>query len=228
MEAAATAQGGRATPDADRTLVLRRRVRLIVTGTIAYNVVEAVVALVAGTVASSSALIGFLRDMMTHHAQAVTMSAAVHRRSTDPEVSYLAFDIMTTQQGQLGIMSGWLDLSGQTQSGGETMAWMGHAGDTEMPGMASPDEITELESLPEPQMTERFLRLMIDHHRGALEMASYATARAESPDVATLAGKMNSGQESEIDLMQDMLVERGHEPEPAQPAGAAAEHDGHG
>jgi divalent metal cation (Fe/Co/Zn/Cd) transporter len=46
----------------DRQAVLRRRVRLLVAATISYNVVEAVVALVAGTVASSVALIGFGLD----------------------------------------------------------------------------------------------------------------------------------------------------------------------
>ena len=40
-----------------RQAVLRRRIRLLVAATITYNVVEAVVALVAGTVASSVALI---------------------------------------------------------------------------------------------------------------------------------------------------------------------------
>ena len=47
---------------AGRVDVLRRRVRLIVAATLAYNTVEAVVALVAGALASSSALIGFGLD----------------------------------------------------------------------------------------------------------------------------------------------------------------------
>ena len=45
-----------------RAAALRRRVRLIVAATISYNVVEAVVAITAGTIASSSALIGFGLD----------------------------------------------------------------------------------------------------------------------------------------------------------------------
>lgn len=45
-----------------RRTLLQRRVRWIVTGTIAYNVVEAVVALVAGGLASSAALVGFGLD----------------------------------------------------------------------------------------------------------------------------------------------------------------------
>ncbi|MBB5641056.1 divalent metal cation (Fe/Co/Zn/Cd) transporter [Cryobacterium roopkundense] len=45
-----------------RKQVLRRRIRWIVAATIAYNVVEAVIAISAGTVASSAALIGFGLD----------------------------------------------------------------------------------------------------------------------------------------------------------------------
>ena len=45
-----------------RTAVLRSRIRWIVAGTIAYNVLEAVVALAAGAAASSAALLGFGLD----------------------------------------------------------------------------------------------------------------------------------------------------------------------
>lgn len=57
----------------ERRTVLRRRVRLLVAATIAYNVVEAVVALVAGTAAGSVALIGFGLDSLVE----VTSAAAV-------------------------------------------------------------------------------------------------------------------------------------------------------
>ena len=46
----------------DRRDVLRHRIRLIVAGTIAYNVLEAVVAITAGAAASSSALVAFGLD----------------------------------------------------------------------------------------------------------------------------------------------------------------------
>jgi len=46
----------------DRRAVLHRRIRLFVAATISYNVVEAVVAITAGTAASSAALIGFGLD----------------------------------------------------------------------------------------------------------------------------------------------------------------------
>jgi aryl carrier-like protein len=45
-----------------RKRVLQRRIRIIVAITITYNVIEAIIALAAGTVASSAALIGFGLD----------------------------------------------------------------------------------------------------------------------------------------------------------------------
>lgn len=165
--------------------------------------------------------IGFAQDMKVHHAQAVLMGSVLHRRSTDPQVQALALDVMTTQQGQIGIMSGWLDLWGHTQTtSGPTMAWMGHDGG--MPGMASADEIASLEALPTSELEEAYLRLMVRHHLGAVPMAAFAADRATSPDLVRLAGGMESGQAAEIELMQDMLVERGHAPEPVE------EHGTHG
>jgi len=49
-------------PDDARRSALRRRVRIIVALTIAYNVVEGVIALIAGAAADSAALIGFGLD----------------------------------------------------------------------------------------------------------------------------------------------------------------------
>ncbi|KGM13036.1 cation transporter [Cellulomonas bogoriensis] len=48
--------------ETDRVTILRRRVGLIVTATISYNVIEALVAIPAGAAASSAALIGFGLD----------------------------------------------------------------------------------------------------------------------------------------------------------------------
>jgi uncharacterized protein (DUF305 family) len=159
--------------------------------------------------------VGFLRDMKIHHAQAVQMSMILHRRSPDPHLNFLSEDILTTQQGQIGIMMGYLSLSGQTQSGsGPIMAWMGdeHAG--HMPGMASDEQVEALKTLPLPQMHEQYLRLMIHHHRGAIPMAQYAADHADNPEVARLAQTMATGQASEIQAMQDMLTAAGLPPEP--------------
>jgi len=64
-----------------RKKVLRRRIRIIVSITIAYNVVEAVIALAAGTVASSAALIGFGLDSIVE----VLSAAAVAWQFAAPD-----------------------------------------------------------------------------------------------------------------------------------------------
>ncbi|RSN24390.1 cobalt transporter [Amycolatopsis sp. WAC 04169] len=58
----------------DRRAVLSRRVRLLVAATITYNVVEAVVAISAGTIASSTALIGFGLDSVIEVASAAAVA----------------------------------------------------------------------------------------------------------------------------------------------------------
>jgi hypothetical protein len=57
-----------------RRLVLARRIRFLVAATIAYNVIEAVVAITAGTIASSSALVGFGLDSVIEVASAVAVA----------------------------------------------------------------------------------------------------------------------------------------------------------
>ena len=66
-----------------RRSVLTRRIRLLVAATIAYNVVEAVVALAEGTRVSSSALIGFGLDSVVEISSAAAV--AWQFSAKDPE-----------------------------------------------------------------------------------------------------------------------------------------------
>jgi len=66
-----------------RRLVLQRRIRIVVAVTIAYNVIEAVVAIAAGTVASSTALIGFGLDSIVEVLSAAAI--AWQFAAPDPE-----------------------------------------------------------------------------------------------------------------------------------------------
>lgn len=70
-----------APPRAARQAILRRRIRWIVAATIVYNVVEAIVAIAAGTVASSTALVGFGLDSIVE----VLSAAAVAWQFAAPD-----------------------------------------------------------------------------------------------------------------------------------------------
>ena len=67
----------------DRRQVLNRRVRLLVTATITYNVIEAIVAITAGTLAGSTALIGFGLDSVVEVSSAAIVAWQFSAR--DPE-----------------------------------------------------------------------------------------------------------------------------------------------
>jgi uncharacterized protein (DUF305 family) len=176
-----------------------------------------------------SAEAGFARDMMTHHAQAVQMAEIVCDKTESEEIRTLATDIVLTQQAQIGMMQGWLDVWGLPATSTEpAMAWMGHPMEGRMPGMASPEEVNRLGELPPQEADELFLRLMIVHHRAAIPMAEAVLEESDLPAVEELARAIASSQRAEIGTMQEMLQEMGappaedEEPMPMHPGGGHA------
>ena len=100
---------------------------------------------------------GFARDMIVHHGQAVQMAEIIRNKTDSDPMRLLASDISLTQQGQIGIMQGWLQVWGLPKPSSEpAMAWMGHPTDGPMPGMAIPDEINRLSQLPPDGADELF------------------------------------------------------------------------
>src|SRR3954451_9241049 len=69
--------------------------------------------------------VGFLRDMMVHHAQAVTLAMIVDRRATVPAVREMADEIAAGQQREVGVMAGWLQQWGlPAGTSAPPMTWM--------------------------------------------------------------------------------------------------------
>lgn len=156
-----------------------------------------------------SADAGFLRDMTVHHAQAVRMASYAYRVSEDEAIRTLAYDILTTQQGQIGIMNGWLDIWGLPTAQTDTpMVWMGHDMAGPMPGMATEEDIATLETLTGPALDQEFLRLMIIHHEGGAPMAAAAVDLASNENVVNLAQSIVDSQTAETTYMNQMLDER--------------------
>ncbi|MRG61668.1 DUF305 domain-containing protein [Agromyces sp. CFH 90414] len=190
------------------------------------------------TPADRSADAGFARDMQVHHLQGVELAMLIRDRSEADDIAHLSYDIATSQAQQAGQMYGWLEQWGLSQAGSEpSMTWMtrparggsdgsGHDGHSDasgsaaagaatahepgspMPGLATPEQVAQLEASTGVEAEERFLELMIAHHRGAVEMAEAALDRADSGVVLNLARAIVASQSSEIELMERMLAER--------------------
>lgn len=168
----------------------------------------------AGTPVAGSVDAGFAQDMTVHHIQAVTMAGYERDNTSDPQMKVLAYDIETSQQFQVGQMSGWLDVWGLSRNDPHPMLWMGaqhaaHVVNGLMPGMATPAEMNKLESLHGNALDVLFLQLMIRHHQGGVPMAQYAEQHASEPYVRLLAGQIVSAQNAEIVQMEQLLRQKG-------------------
>jgi uncharacterized protein (DUF305 family) len=174
------------------------------------------IALRSGTPRDDSAEAGFARDMATHHAQAVEMSLMVRDQSVDAELRTLTYDIIVTQATQRGIFMGWLQAWGLPQASARPrMAWMpGHAqtmparGATLMHGMASDDELRQLQAAKGIGAEILFLQLMIRHHEGGIVMARAVAALSDRAEVVQMARSIEDGQRAEIAEMTGMLARR--------------------
>jgi uncharacterized protein (DUF305 family) len=168
---------------------------------------------------TSSVDAGFARDMSTHHQQAVTMASYTRDATDDPAVKVLAYDIESSQTFQMGQMQGWLDSWGLPRDSPNPMSWMaGHAhvqSDGLMPGMATPAQMTTLQTLHGKALSVLFLQLMIHHHQGGVTMAQYAQQHATLGYVRDLAQSMINAQSGEIVQMEQMLRTLGATPLPA-------------
>ncbi|MQY30045.1 DUF305 domain-containing protein [Nocardia aurantia] len=179
--------------------------------------------------APSAVDVGFCQDMSVHHTQAVQMAAFELSGGSDPDVKRLAYDIVTTQQNQVGRMQGWLQLWSKPLLGnGQYMSWMSEpmsehdhgASHTmsgpvaTMPGMASDQEMEKLRTSTGAAEDTLFLQLMLRHHQGGVPMIDYGMNHAVTDAVRTLAGSMSAGQTSEMQLISGMLTARGATPLP--------------
>ncbi|MFD0634765.1 DUF305 domain-containing protein [Catenulispora yoronensis] len=169
----------------------------------------------ASVPAGDSADAGFVRDMAIHHQQAVDMAFTIRDATDDEQVRRLAFDIINTQANQRGMMLGWLAAwQLPVYSPAEPMAWMGAAhsmapGGALMPGMATDEQLTALRAAHGKDAEIQFLKLMIAHHKGGVQMAQAEAGLGKQPQVLRLAGTIVDGQLAEIRLMSDMLAQRG-------------------
>ena len=179
--------------------------------------------------AANSVDVGFAQDMTVHHTQAVLMATVAYNGAADPYVRSLAFDIMTSQQAQIGQMQGWLSLWGRALlPSGKYMTWMsgdaGHsmsgmsagsdAGVATMPGMASTADIEKLRATTGPALDTLFLQLMLRHHQGGASMLTYAAQHAVEPVVRNFAQQVSTTQQSEASYMEGLLSQRGAKPLP--------------
>jgi uncharacterized protein (DUF305 family) len=172
---------------------------------VATSLVAVMLALTAadrfGSRSADSVEVGFLQDMIHHHEQAVRLGVVGVERSVDPGVAHFALEAIIAQQYEIGYMEAILEEWGHGTGDidRQAMVWMNMPTSlSNMPGMASEDEVRAYRDMTGPESDAQFLRLMTAHHRGGLHMAEYARDNADDERVVDLADRMARNQAAEV------------------------------
>jgi uncharacterized protein (DUF305 family) len=169
----------------------------------------------------ASAEAGFARSMQVHHNQGVELALIVRDRTDDDHLRLLAYDMAVVQAQQSGQMYAWLELWELPQSSSDPlMAWMDVPGNSvhdhvatgdpnaPMPGLATAEQIADLQAASGIEAEVMFLELMTVHHQGAVEMAEVVLDLSSHPAVTVLAESIIASQQNEINVMRDLLEQR--------------------
>ena len=108
--------------------------------------------------------VDFLQGMIVHHQQAIVMSQLAAKRTNNKTIIDLANRIDSSQEDEIDFMRSWLESRDEKPNKEHAHRHM------KMVGMASPEELQQLRDSDSTEFDKLFLKLMINHHDGALEM----------------------------------------------------------
>jgi uncharacterized protein (DUF305 family) len=116
----------------------------------------------------------FASDMIPHHQQAIQMAKMAKAHAGATEVKQLANGIESAQGPEIKIMTGWLKALGQDAPSGSMSGMGGKGGSSpnDMPGMMSDTDMAKLGRATGATFDQMWLKGMIAHHEGAVEMAN--------------------------------------------------------
>ena len=136
----------------------------------------------------------FVAEMIPHHESAVDMAEIAQERGESPFVKKLAGDIVRTQSSELTTLctqdKQLAEAGVKPGSLGMSHSMMGMDGDTAMLKTAEPFDAA-------------FLKMMIPHHEGALEMAKVELDKGQDPELKKLAQQIIDAQQREIAEMRE-------------------------
>ncbi len=138
----------------------------------------------------------FAQGMMPHHQQAIEMSNMALKNAASPEVKKLAKEIIAAQGKEISQLKYWLTATKSSMT-------MGH--DMGMGGMLTKNDLIALKKLKGSKFDAAFLKAMIAHHEGALEMVSMLD-RTKNSEAKKIATDIRAGQSGEITLMKKLLA----------------------
>ena len=143
----------------------------------------------------------FLQMMIPHHEQAIEMSDIALDPTIEARdaVKGLAAQIKGAQDPEITQMNKWLTDLGKT----EMDSSMDMSG--KMDGMLTADQLMNLGTLQGAEFDSAWIKAMIGHHEGAIEMATVVIAKGSNSQVRILAEAIIIGQQKEISTLKALL-----------------------
>ncbi|MER5970560.1 DUF305 domain-containing protein [Streptomyces sp. NPDC002055] len=175
----------------------------------------------------NAADVAFAKGMVPHHRQAVEMAGLAATRAASPEVEKLAREVEAAQDPEIRTLAGWLTAWGVPVPGEMPAMHHGTAPDTgdsgdrsassahgehsprqharSMRGMVDAAGMARLRKASGRAFDTAFLRLMTEHHEGAVSMARTERARGAYGPAKAMAADIITAQNGEIRRMQRLL-----------------------
>ncbi|MFJ5304202.1 DUF305 domain-containing protein [Streptomyces sp. NPDC088350] len=153
--------------------------------------------------AHNAADVSFSKEMIQHHRQAIEMADLARSRASSQEVKDLATKIKGAQDPEIKTMSGWLTSWGEEVPA--DMPGMSHDMSSSMPGMMSSDDMDKLKQASGTGFDKMFLDMMVQHHQGAIKMATTEKADGTYGPATKLADGVITAQTAEVKEMNKML-----------------------
>ena len=158
----------------------------------------------------TAADVRFMSGMIYHHAQAVMIAGWAPTHGASPAVRTLCERIVAGQTDEIALLSRWLADRHEVvpHPKPEHMMMAGMDSTHVMPGMLTAAQLEQLDSARGPDFDHVFMRLMIQHHQGAITMVNqlFAASGGEEEPVYKIATGVFADQTTEIERMQRMLA----------------------
>ena len=153
--------------------------------------------------------VDFVSGMIGHHAQAVLMAGWAPSHGASPSLQSLCERIVVAQRDEIKFMQRWLRERREPVPDGDTSHMMMAGMDMKlMPGMLTPEQLTELDKARGAEFDRLFLKYMIQHHNGAITMVQtlFASPGAgQDEDIFKFASDVHVDQITEVNRMTLML-----------------------
>ena len=144
----------------------------------------------------------FMQGMIAHHSQAIVMSRMAESHGANPQVLKLSNKIDQSQVPEIRIMQAWLTRNKQFAP--DTSSWH----DMMMAGMLTTEQLKQLDAAKGVDFDRAYLRLMIQHHVGALKMVDdlfKSPGAGQEVDTNVFANDVVTAQTAEIGIMRRLL-----------------------